>query len=63
MFCDVNRIEQFFDVHMEVLCGVNPMMLFNMDEKMINTRKKLKVLVNSQNGVKPLVVKPYVFPT
>lgn len=47
---------------MEVLCGVNPMMLFNMDETMINTRKKLKVLVNSQNGVKPLVVKPDVFP-
>ena len=57
--CDVQSISRFFDRHSELL-NRDPRLIFNMDETMVTSRKKFKVLTRS--GKLPLNVSQSKFP-
>ena len=57
--CDVAAITSFFDKNSKML-DRDPHLIFNMDETMISSKRKFKVLI--KNGKKPYVTTPSKFP-
>lgn len=57
VYCDSNAIHNFFSSFDTLLFVKDPRLLFNMDETMLSSNKKLKVIVGNDKK-HPLVVRP-----
>ena len=57
--CDESIINSFFDLHSNLM-NRNPLLIFNMDETMVSSKKKFKVLCGKQQH--GLVMSDKVFP-